>query len=133
MSTNVTTAGTRPRLATVGLWAVQVVLAVEFAAAGFMKVSSDPAMLEMFDQIGAGQWLRYLVGALELAAAAGLLIPRLAAPAALGLVALMTGAVLTNVAVLGAAPWVAAGFGLAAALVVRARRASLSAMIGRKR
>lgn len=125
MSSSVTTTSTRPRSATVGLWVVQVVLAVEFAAAGFMKVSGDPVMVDMFGRIGVGQWLRFGIGVLELAAAAGLLIPRLAAPAALGLVALMTGAVLTNVTVLGAAPWVAAGFGLAAALVTWARRDQL--------
>lgn len=124
-SSSVTTAGSRPRAATVGLWAVQVVLAAEFAAAGFMKVSADPVMVEMFGQIGAGQWLRFLVGFLELAAAAGLLVPRLAGPAAFGLVGLMAGAVLTNVAVLGAAPWMAGGFGLAAAMVAWSRRGQL--------
>ena len=33
-------------------------------------------MTRTFNQIGAGQWFRYLVGALELAGAIGLLIPR---------------------------------------------------------
>ncbi len=55
----------------------------------------------MFTQIGAGQWLRYLVGGLELAGAIGLLIPRLAALAALGLAGVMIGAVITQVLVLG--------------------------------
>ena len=39
--------------------------------------------MEMFTQIGLGQWLLYLVGALKFAGAIGLLIPRLAGAAAL--------------------------------------------------
>jgi putative oxidoreductase len=47
--------------------------------------------------------LRYLVGVLELAGAIGLLMSRLAGLAALGLVALMVGAVVTQVFVLDSA------------------------------
>jgi putative oxidoreductase len=54
----------------------------------------------MFGQIGAGKWLRYLVGTAELAGAAGLLIPRLAGLAAAGLAADMAGASIINAAVL---------------------------------
>jgi putative oxidoreductase len=54
--------------------------------------------------IGVGQWFRYVVGALELAGAVGVLIPRLSGLAALGLVGLMAGATLTNVLVLSASP-----------------------------
>jgi uncharacterized membrane protein len=46
-----------------------------------------------------GQWLRYLTGAFELAGAIGLLIPRLRGLAAVGLVGLMIGATIANVAV----------------------------------
>ena len=31
------------------------------------KLAGDPVMVDMFADIGAGQWLRYLVGALEVA------------------------------------------------------------------
>jgi hypothetical protein len=55
---------------------------------------------EIFAQIGLGQSLRYLVGALELAGAIGLLVPRLAGVAALGLAGVMVGAVLTQVLIL---------------------------------
>jgi len=105
-----TTVTTRPRPAAlprtraVGLWALQIVLAAQFAAGGLLKISGHPQMVDMFADIGAGQWLRYLVGGLEVAAAVGLLIPRLAGPAALGLVALMVGATVTIVAVLHASP-----------------------------
>jgi uncharacterized membrane protein len=87
------------------LWALQAVLALMFAMAGFAKVGGDPAMVEMFATIGIGQWFRYVVGALELAGAVGVLIPRLSGLAALGLICLMVGATLTNVFVLGTSPW----------------------------
>ena len=81
------------------LWALHAVI---FAMAGFAKVGGDPAMVEMFATIGQG--FRYLVGALELAGAVGVLVPRLSGLAALGLVCLMVGATLTNLFVLGASP-----------------------------
>ena len=46
------------------LWALQAVLALMFAMAGFAKVGGDAAMVKMFATIGIGQWLRYLVGTL---------------------------------------------------------------------
>lgn len=83
------------------LWVVQVLLAAFFllAAAG-PKLLGEQLAVEMFTQIGAGQWFRYLVGSLELAGAIGLLIPRLAGLAALGLAGLMVGALLTQLLVL---------------------------------
>ena len=86
------------------LWALQILLALQFAMAGLAKVFGDPAMVEMFATIGIGQWFRYVVGALELAAAVGLLIPRLSGLAALGLGCLMIGATLANLFILGASP-----------------------------
>jgi uncharacterized membrane protein len=83
---------------------VQALLALVFAMAGLAKVFGDPAMVEMFATIGIGQWFRYVVGALELAGAVGVLIPWLSGLAALGLVCLMVGATLTNVLVLGTSP-----------------------------
>ncbi|MGH4012967.1 MAG: DoxX family protein [Pseudonocardiaceae bacterium] len=94
----------RGRATNLTLWVVQVGLAAFFvlAAAG-PKLAGQQYAVEMFTQIGAGQWLRYLIGALELAGAIGLLIPRLAGLAALGLVGVMVGAVLTQVFVLDSA------------------------------
>jgi uncharacterized membrane protein YphA (DoxX/SURF4 family) len=95
---------TRRRVPTIALWALQALLAIMFAMAGLAKVFGDPAMVEMFATIGVGQWFRYVVGALEIAGAVGVLIPRFSGLAALGLVCLMAGATLTNVLVLGASP-----------------------------
>ncbi len=85
------------------LWVLQILLAVFFlvAAAG-PKLLGEATAVEMFALIGAGQWFRYLVGGLELAGAVGLLIPRLAGAAAVGLAGVMLGATLTQLFVLDA-------------------------------
>ncbi len=59
---------------------------------GFSKLAGDPAMIELFAAIGAGQGLRYVVGTLEIAGAIGVLVPRLCGLAAAGLALLMIGA-----------------------------------------
>jgi hypothetical protein len=79
-------------------------------------------MVEMFADIGSGQWLRYLVGALELAAAAGLLVPRLIRPAAAGPVLLLVGATGTNLFVLHVSPVLTLALLIAAAVVAGTRR-----------
>ncbi|HEU4424698.1 MAG TPA: DoxX family protein [Pilimelia sp.] len=110
------------RTRNVGLWVLQIALAAPFAAGGLLKVTGDAQMIELFADIGAGQWLRYLVGVLEIAGAVGLLIPRLVVPAALGLVALMVGATVTNVAILHTSPATPVTFLLAAGVVAAGRR-----------
>lgn len=87
----------------IALRVLQGVLAAFFlvAAAG-PKLFGEATAVAMFDEIGAGQWFRNLVGLLELIGAIGLVIPRLARFAALGLAAVMVGAVLTSLFVLDA-------------------------------
>jgi uncharacterized membrane protein YphA (DoxX/SURF4 family) len=92
----------RPRrLTNTLLWAAQILLAAYFifVAAGPHLAGSHQAVQE-FGLIGAGQWLRYLVGATELAGAIGLLTPWLAGLAAAGLAAEMAGATIINATVL---------------------------------
>lgn len=103
-------------------WVLQAALAVVFAMAGLTKLAGDAAMTTMFADVGAGQWLRVVVGALEVAAAVGLLVPRLVVPAAAGLVLLMAGATVTNVVVLGTGPVVTLVLLVVAGLVVVLRR-----------
>ncbi|MGL5862021.1 MAG: DoxX family protein [Phycicoccus sp.] len=97
----------RPRraiVARIGLWAVRIALAMQFAGGGILKLTGNPTMVTMFDDIGAGQWLRLVVGAGELAGAIGVLVPRLSRIAGTGLVGLMVGAALTNVVALHVSP-----------------------------
>lgn len=120
---NLTTAVPTRKVTTAALWAVQVLLASQFVMAGWMKLSSDPALVDTFAEIGAGQWFRYLVGTLEVAGAIGLLVPRLAGLAALGLTGLMVGAVLTNIVLLDESPLIPAVYLVVAAGIAWARRA----------
>ena len=114
-------AATRRRGVNIALWVLQILLALQFVMAGLAKVFGDPAMVEMFTTIGIGQWFRYVVGALELAGAVGVLIPRTSGLAALGLVCLMSGAAFTNVVVLGASPFLPIVLLVVAALVAWGR------------
>ena len=85
-------------------WVPRLALALIFAGAGFSKIAGDPAMIELFSDIGIGQGLRYVVGTFEIAGAIGVLVPRLCGLAATGLALLMIGATIVNVAVLGVSP-----------------------------
>lgn len=112
----------RRRAGTVALVVAQVLLALVVGSGGAMKLAADPVMVSLFDDIGAGQGLRVLVGSLEVAGAVGLLVPRLATLAALGLTLLLLGATATNVLVLDASPVSAAVLALAAGAVTVVRR-----------
>ena len=115
-----TTTGRR-RALVIALCALQILLAIQFAFAGGLKLMGDPAMVDMFATIGIGQWFRYVVGVLEIAGTIGVLIPRLSGLAALGLVCLMTGATITNIFILGTSPLSPLVALLMAALVAWAR------------
>ena len=98
----VTAPEARPRrLISTLLWAAQILLAAFFLfGAALPKLIGSHSMVQEFGLIGAGQWLRYLVGTAELAGAIGLLTPWLAGLAATGLAADMAGATIINATVL---------------------------------
>jgi len=89
----------RPRRRTSTLlWAVQILLGALFILLGLVKLNGGG--VQEFGLIGAGQWLRYFVGAAELAGGISLLTPWLAGLAAAGLAADMAGATIINATVL---------------------------------
>jgi putative oxidoreductase len=90
----------RGRIANRVLYVVQVLVGLDFLVGATMKLSGMPHMVAMFDDIGAGQWLRYFVGLCELSGGIGLMIPALSGLAAIGLAALMVGALYVNVFIL---------------------------------
>ncbi|HKC94667.1 MAG TPA: DoxX family protein, partial [Nitrospira sp.] len=53
----------------VTLWVVQGLLAAAFLMAGSSKLAGEEQMVAMFQQIGFGQWFRYLTGAIEVTGA----------------------------------------------------------------
>jgi putative oxidoreductase len=88
------------RLKTIGLWVLKLVLAALFLFAGGAKLAGLPAMVKTFEQVGFGQWFRYVTGALEVVGAALLLWPRTTALGALLLAAICTGAFFAQLMVL---------------------------------
>jgi len=85
-------------------WVLQGLAAAAFLAAGGSKLAAVPAMVEMFAKLGAGQWFRYLTGALEVIGAVALLAPRAAFYGAVLLAMVMVGAIATHLTVLGGSP-----------------------------
>ncbi len=71
-------------------------LAAIFAASGIAKLLALPFEVEAFARWGYPPAFMVLVGALEVAGAAGLLVPRLSALASACLAALMLGAIGTH-------------------------------------
>ena len=102
-STTTSETGTRSKAANIALWVFQIALAALFIINfGPGKLLGSDQAVQTFTEIGAGQWLRYVTGALEVAGGIGLLIPRLSGLAALGLAGVMSGAVLTELFLLDA-------------------------------
>lgn len=83
------------------LWTLQILLALAFLAAASGKLLGSADMVSMFDRIGLGQSFRYLTGALEVAGAILLLIPRTAWMGGALLACIMDGAILTHLFVIG--------------------------------
>ena len=65
------------RLRTIGRALPRLGLAVFFALVGYSKFDSDPGSewVQIFEQIGVGQWLRYVTGVMQVGGAV-LLLPR---------------------------------------------------------
>ena len=89
---------------TARVWAMrilQILLALAFGAAGAMKLVGAEAMVAMFDQIGFGQWFRYVTGLVELAGAVLIIIPATAFWGAVLLACVSVGAILTHLFLIG--------------------------------
>lgn len=78
--------------------------AVVFLAAGGAKLIGNPMMVDIFQNIGIGQWFRVVTGLVEVSLAIALLIPRLAGLASLLLAITMFFAILTHLFVIGGNP-----------------------------
>jgi len=79
---------------------LSVLTGLVFIATGGAKLAGVPAMVQHFDNVGLGQWLRYLTGFLEFTGGIGLLIPRYAFYAAVTLAVVMIGAIIAQLTVL---------------------------------
>jgi putative oxidoreductase len=101
------TSGSTAKIINIVLWVLQIAAAGMFLMVGFLKLSGNPQLVGLFEAIGLGQWFRYLTGTLEVAGAILLLIPRTSGLAALMLVGVMVGAVITHLFIVGGSPLMA--------------------------
>ena len=115
----------------IGAWTLQGIIAAAFLAAGAAKLAGVLFMVDLFAQIGLGQWFRVVTGAVEIAGAVALLVPGLASLGALWLGGTMVGAVATHLFVLHTSPVPAIVLGVLNALVVYLRRDELVALLQR--
>jgi DoxX-like protein len=130
-------AATRPataRVANVGLWALQVLLAAVYAFSAAGKLTAEAQNVAGFEAMGLGTTGMYVIGALELAGAIALFVPRLTGLAATCFVALMVGAAILTLAIGGGAMVaIPATVGVIAAVVAWGRRDSTRRLIARVR
>jgi uncharacterized membrane protein YphA (DoxX/SURF4 family) len=81
---------TRSRQDVLITWILRVAVAVVFFSVGSSKFDATSMWVKLFDQIGFGQWFRYLTGILQIAGAVLVLVPRTFL-AGIGLLALTMG------------------------------------------
>jgi hypothetical protein len=112
-----------------GAWILQGVVAAAFFAAGAAKLAGAAYMVQLFDQIGIGQWFRYVTGFVEVIGALALIYPGLASIGGVWLGGTMFFGVLTHLFVLHTSPVPAIVLGLLNALIVYLRRDELAALL----
>ena len=73
------------KVLTIGTWILQVLIGSLFLFSGASKLFGVTEMVNFFAQVGFGQWLRYVLGVLEVGSAVALFFPRQAFYGALAL------------------------------------------------
>jgi uncharacterized membrane protein YphA (DoxX/SURF4 family) len=114
------------RGARAALWVVKILLAVVFVGAGGAKLVGVPMLVQEFEHIGFGQWLRYLTGALEAGGGIAILVPILSPFAAVLLGCVMIGATATHLFIIGGTPIPAIVLLLLCMLIAFADRATFA-------
>lgn len=109
-----------------GLMAIKALLTLAFGAAGLSKLAGAEMMVTTFEQVGVGQWFRYVTGLIEVGGAVALWIPGVQAFAAGLLVCTMIGAVLAHLLILGPSMVPALVLGVLSAVVLYAQRGQLA-------
>ena len=106
----------------IGAWTLQIILATVFFAAGGAKLAGVPYMVQLFSQVGIGQWFRIVTGLVEISGALALVYPRLASLGGLWLGATMFVGTLLHLFVLHTNPLPAIVLGLLNLVIVYLRR-----------
>lgn len=114
------------------VFVLQILLAGVLLSSGIPKYTGAPATVDTFEQVGLGQWLRYVVGTIEIVGGAGLLIAPVAGLAALAAGSVLIGAVAMQAFVLDGGNPIAPAIVLALlAVVAWQHRARTQALLAR--
>ena len=113
----------------IALWVLAVVIALNLMAASFAKFAGADAQVDMFDELGAGQWFRYLIASFELAGAVGLLVPRVRGLAAACLSVMFVGIAIASATALDESPVIPLMMVIATGVIAYARRRETAAMM----
>lgn len=108
-------------LKTIALWVLQVCIGVMFITYGYSKLIGTEMYVQVFQNIGIGQWFRYFTGAVEITGGVLLFIPSLVGFGALLICATMVGAILTHMFVIGGSPMMAIMYLIFTSIVLYAR------------
>jgi putative oxidoreductase len=109
---------------------LRVILTLAFVGAGGGKLVGVEMMVMTFDQIGFGQWLRYLTGLIEVLGVALLWMPRKQVIGAALLGGTMVGAVMTHWFILGPSAVPAIVLGLVCTTVIYIYRYQIHKVFG---
>lgn len=101
---------------------LRVLLSFAFLAAGSQKLIGAEMMVAVYDQIGVGQWFRFVTGIVEIGGVILLWVPAMQILGALLLGGTMVGAVLAHLLILGPSAIPAIILGLLSASVVYLHR-----------
>ncbi len=96
---------------------LRLVRVAVFVGGGIMKLAGADIMVRLFADVGVGQWLRYVVGGMELVGGSLLLVPSWSALAALGLIVMMIGAAMAELLIIRRPPIAAAACAVALMII----------------
>ena len=65
----------QPIAVTAILWICQLLAAAVFLYYGVLKLTGNPGMVGLFEDLGFGQWFRYVTGVIEVVSSVLLLVP----------------------------------------------------------
>ena len=82
-------------------WLPRVAVALLFFFVGKSKFGAHSSWIKTFDQIGFGQWFRYMTGVIQMLGAIAVLIPRIFPWGIVILACTMLGAILASIFLLG--------------------------------
>lgn len=107
------------------LLGLKLLLTLAFVAAGLAKLSGAAMMVQTFDAVGVGQWLRYVTGLIEIFGAVLLWLAGRQVVGAGLLVCTMLGAVFAHLFIIGPSALPALVLGMLATIAVFAHRDQL--------